>query len=156
VCFGALVACGGRDPDPVPEYRVGDEKMTCPEIKLEMAHIDVQVNKLIPESKKTGKNVVLGVTGWFLIVPWFFMDFSDAEKVEIKSYQERYLALEKLWVRAGCNDDTTTGSADGATSEGNDIEGANERLRVLNELKEQGLISDEEYTSKRQEIIRDL
>jgi hypothetical protein len=31
------------------------------------------------------------------------MAFSDAERVEIKAYQERYLALQQLADQKGCN-----------------------------------------------------
>ena len=57
LCFTLIVGCGGRSANPVPDYRVGDEAMGCGEIRAEMAHVDSQVARLVPESKKTGKNV---------------------------------------------------------------------------------------------------
>ena len=44
-------------------YKIGDDEMSCNELKAEMAYIDAQVNKLIPESDKTEKNMALGVAG---------------------------------------------------------------------------------------------
>jgi hypothetical protein len=64
-----IAGCGGRTADPVPTYRPGDEDMSCLELKSEMSHIQQEVNKLIPETKKTGKNVALGAAGLFLIFP---------------------------------------------------------------------------------------
>ena len=142
-----LVGCGGRNPNPVAEFKVGDDGMRCTELKAEMAFIDTQVAKLIPEGKKTGKNVALGVTGWFLIVPWFFMDFSDAERVEIEAYQGRYLALEKLYVRKNCvqGDEVVTASSSAAGSEAEEPPERGLNRRTLNlELVDQclGYITD--------------
>lgn len=90
------------------------------------------------------------------MVPDSPMDFSDAERVEIRAYQERYLALEKLWERNGCNSDVPNPEAESTAQARASLEEVNDRLRTLNELKEEGLISDEEYTQKRQEVIKEL
>jgi hypothetical protein len=50
----------------------------------------------MPETSKAGMNTFLAVTGVFLIFPWFFMDMTDSEKIEIKAYKERYMELDKL------------------------------------------------------------
>ena len=59
-----------------------------------MREIDENVKKLLPKSNKTGKNVALGVTGAVIFWPaLLFMDFSDAEKLEIEAYKRRYERL---------------------------------------------------------------
>lgn len=63
----SLAGCGGRAAQPVAKTQLGDEQMSCEELKAEMAHAEAQVQALIPESKKTGKNVALGAAGVFLI-----------------------------------------------------------------------------------------
>ena len=148
-----IAGCGGRAANPTVAYKVSDGSMSCEEIKAEMAHIQSQVDKLIPESNKTAKNVGLGVAGWFFLVPWFFMDFSEAEKVEIKAYQERYLSIEKLYSRNGCED--KKGVTEAKSSNGVDTD-PRERLRALKELLEQGLISTEEYKKLRLDIIEGI
>ncbi len=177
-----LTACGGRKPDPVAEYKVGDEALTCNGIRAEAAYIDMQVSKLIPEQKKAGKNVVLGVTGYFLLVPWFFMDFSRAERIEIDAYQQRYLALQQLADKKGCNvantdelaefvDRTDTSDrtvdpeqADSLSETENPlaaetntvperIDAVAKRLEVLHDFYAAGLISDEEYAERRKVIL---
>ncbi len=40
--------------------------------------------------------MALGVGGVLLIVPFFFMDFKDAEELEIKAYRDRNLWLGEL------------------------------------------------------------
>lgn len=146
----SLVACAGKTAQPVASYKVGDDQMSCNELKAEMAHIDARVSELIPESEKTGKNVALGVAGWFLIVPWFFMDFSDAEKVEIQAYQGRYLSLEKTYSKKSCSKEPNFQTAGAPAGE------APQRLAVLKKLHTEGLISDEEYDAQRQDVIRDI
>jgi Short C-terminal domain len=146
-----LVACGGRTAHPVADYKPGDEDMSCSDLKAEMSHIETEVDKLIPESKKTGKNVALGAAGLFLIFPWFFMDVGDAEKTEIRAYNERYLALEKLYAKnCAAGKDNTENSVLVTDTPMED------RLNRLVELKEQGLITDEEYTSRRREILGEI
>ena len=102
VAMVSIVGCAGKTAHPVPQAQIGDDQMSCNEIQQEQAHIKNQINKLIPESKKGIKNTALGVTGIFLIVPWFFMDFSDAEKVEIQAYQERSHKLSRIAARKNC------------------------------------------------------
>ena len=55
-----------------------------------MVFIEDEIQRLIPQTDKTGKNVALGVTGFFFIIPLFFMDLSKAEQIEIDAYRRRY------------------------------------------------------------------
>ncbi len=98
----ALSACGGRSPNPVSRYQIGDEKRACEGLKLEVAHNEQEIIKLLPYEDATGKNIALGVTGFFLVVPLFFMDFKDAEELEIKALRDRNLWLRELASRKDC------------------------------------------------------
>jgi len=136
--------------------------MSCPAIKAEFSYIDSQVATLIPESEKTGKNVVLGVAGWFLIVPWFFMDLSDAEEIEIKAYKERYMELEKVYARNECHNIAETKGEEVKRISSEDVskygeqKTVEERLSLLADLKAKGFISEEEYGEKRQKVLAEL
>ena len=90
-----LSACAGRTPNPIPQHQPGDELLSCSQIKQEIMDNQTKVMNLIPQENKIGKNVALGVAGAFVLVPWFFMDFSDAERVEVQAYQ-----LRNNWLRA--------------------------------------------------------
>ncbi|HDL01663.1 MAG TPA: hypothetical protein ENH23_05455 [candidate division Zixibacteria bacterium] len=68
----------------------GDDKKTCQALEQEMVFIQSEIQRLIPQTEKTGKNVVLGVTGFFLLVPLLFMDLSKAEQMEVAAYRQRY------------------------------------------------------------------
>jgi hypothetical protein len=55
-----------------------------------MEYLDKDILERFPDASKTGSNTGLGVAGVFLIVPWFFMDFSDADEIEVSALIERY------------------------------------------------------------------
>jgi len=67
-----------------------------------MMGIQSEIQRLIPETDKTGKNVGLGVAGAFLIVPLFFMDFTESEKIEVNAYKQRYNRLQVVAVEKNC------------------------------------------------------
>lgn len=101
-CLILLSACAGRTPNPVPQHQPGDESLSCNALKLELMNNQTKITNLIPQQDKMAKNIALGVAGAFVIVPWFFMDFSDAERVEIQSYQLRDNWLRTLYTKKKC------------------------------------------------------
>jgi hypothetical protein len=97
-----LAACAGREANPVSEYRPGDDEKSCQRLQSEIEQIDAEIRAMLPDTDKTGQNVALGVAGAFLIVPWFFMDFSEAEKIEVKALRRRYNHLVLLGREKDC------------------------------------------------------
>jgi hypothetical protein len=97
-----LSACAGKTPSPVPQYQPGDEHLTCTQIRQELMDNHTKIMNLVPKENKMGKNIALGVAGAFTIVPWFFMDFSDAERVEVQAYQLRDNWLHTLADKKKC------------------------------------------------------
>jgi len=102
VLMSLLVACAGRSANPTNVRQPGDERLSCQALSTSMHTIETEVQRLIPESQKTGKNVALGVAGAFFLFPWFFMDFSEAEKAEINAYRMRYNHLMTLYTNKKC------------------------------------------------------
>ena len=88
--IGLTVGCAGRAPNPVMIQQYGDDNKSCQGLEREMTFIHGEIQRLVPQTEKTGKNVALGVTGFFFIVPLFFMDLSKAEQIEIDAYRQRY------------------------------------------------------------------
>lgn len=154
ISLATLPACGGRMANPIARHQFNDAQMPCAEILAEMSYAEQQINKLIPDSKKTGKNVALGAAGLFLIFPWFFMDMSSAEKAEIQAYQQRYLEMEKLYSRKGC--DTALDPSQPAPSALPSQIDVKERLELLGQLYKEGLITDAEYNTRKQEILKSI
>lgn len=97
-----VVGCAGKTPNPIRVHNIGDEDLSCTSLTNEMEELDDKIRALLPKTDKTGKNVGLGVAGYFLIVPWFFMDFSDAERIEIEAFRSRYNHLARLYNENKC------------------------------------------------------
>lgn len=95
-------ACAGRTPNPISEYQYGDEKKSCERLRAEISSINSEIATLLPDTDKTGKNVALGVAGAFLLVPWFFMDFSEAEQVEVNALRRRHNNLVAISAEKNC------------------------------------------------------
>ncbi len=95
-------ACAGRHGTPISTHMSGDEIRPCSNLRLEMDEIRQKIDRLVPESSKTGKNVALGVGGLFFFPAWFFMDLKNGEAVDLKAYQERYNYLHKVSIQKGC------------------------------------------------------
>lgn len=103
-----ITACVHTTPMPVQVSQPGDTMMSCESIKEEMSKMQNQVAE--SDSERNGqiaKNVGLGVAGALLIVPWFFMDTSDANTIEAKAARERYLKLGTMWRDKNCDQQIT-------------------------------------------------
>lgn len=97
-----FVGCAGTEPNPIAVYLPGDEEKSCSVLKAEIANIDNQiVRKQAQKKKQEGDNILWFVTGWLLIVPWFFMDLKENEKPEIDALQAR---KDALFIIAADND----------------------------------------------------
>lgn len=96
-------ACGGKAPNPVAQYQPGDEGRSCPGLKTEISSNEAEIARLLPFEDATGKNVVLGVAGAFLLVPWFFMDFKEGEATELQALRRRNQWLREVASNKDCN-----------------------------------------------------
>ena len=88
-----VVGCAGRAANPVMVNQYGDEGKSCKALEKEILFTEEEIKRLMPATDKTGKNVALGVAGAFLIVPWFFMDLSKAEQIEVDAFRRRHNRL---------------------------------------------------------------
>jgi hypothetical protein len=98
-----LSACGGRTPAPVMAVQYGDDQKSCKALVYEIKNIESEIQRLLPKTDKTSKNVALGVAGWFFLVPLFFMDFKNAEAVEYEAYRQRYMHLSSIAMTKNCS-----------------------------------------------------
>ena len=102
-CISIIISgCAGRAANPVTTYRPNDERASCASLMAEMVEIEGEISKRLPKENRTGQNVALGIAGAFFLVPWFFMNFSEAEKIEINAYRTRYNHLVRIYNDHGC------------------------------------------------------
>lgn len=97
-----IAGCAGRPANPVMVDQVGDNRKSCASIETEMRFIEAELKRLVPETDKTGKNVALGIAGALFIVPLFFMDLTETEKIEINAYRQRYNRLNIIGTDKTC------------------------------------------------------
>ena len=67
-----------------------------------MSQAQATIQTLVPRTEKTGKNTALGVTGFFFIVPLFFMDLTQSEQIEVDALRQRYNTLAIIATEKGC------------------------------------------------------
>jgi hypothetical protein len=97
-----LGGCAGRPAQPVMVYQHGDEARSCDALERELELIEEDILELLPQTEKSDTNTKLGVAGIFLLVPFFFMDLTKAEQVEINALTKRYNHLLKIGEVNGC------------------------------------------------------
>ena len=108
----ALQGCASTPANPVPVAQVGDETKSCDAITNEMQEmITAQEMAQGDKNKQIGTNAALGVSGLFLIVPWFFMDLGGAATAEQKAAQARYKRLQQMKIDKKCPDIPATAPA---------------------------------------------
>ena len=108
VCFTFMLAgCGGRAANPIMVSQFGDSRKSCESLQLGMSQVQQEIARLVPDTEKTGTNTALAVTGLFLVVPLFFMDFTESERIEVNAYRNRYNHLAMIATDKNCGYDTT-------------------------------------------------
>ena len=96
-------SCAGRATHPVQVAQSGDSKKTCKSLHKETKKIRQKIKKMIPAVKKADKKrTLLMVSGGFLIVPWFFLDLSDADKIETNAKRARHNYLVDVAKKRNC------------------------------------------------------
>lgn len=100
ICF--LAGCAGRTPRPINTMNPDDRTKSCEILQNEIVMINNEISRLTPEADKTAYNVGLGIAGWFLIIPWFFMDLKNAEKHELEAYRQRLNNLNLIYMNRKC------------------------------------------------------
>ncbi|MGB7088623.1 MAG: hypothetical protein WA465_00800 [Methylovirgula sp.] len=92
----ALLACAGRDPQPVASVQPQDAYSDCTMIRAEIEANNIKAKQLADEQGlKVAQNVGAGVVGVVIWPVWFGMDFKDAAGKEVAALQARqqYLTI---------------------------------------------------------------
>ena len=98
-----IAGCGGHTPNPVERYMPSDESKSCNALYAEMSQLDTEIKeKKNDKDSRDTWNIILFVGGFFLIVPWFFMDVKKSHEVEIEAFQARKKALMNIFHDKAC------------------------------------------------------
>ena len=103
ICCMFWLGCGGREAHPIAAYQPGDAKRSCEGLRLEIAQIDADMAAKLPKTKKGGKNVACFLTGFLIIVPWFFIDLKNADKTEYDAMKARFNRLMLMAAEKDCD-----------------------------------------------------
>ena len=95
--------CAGRAAHPVKVAQSGDVKKTCNEIRHETKKYRRNIKKMIPAVKAADKKrTLLMLSGGLLIIPWFFLDLTDADKIEANAQRARHNYLVDIAKKSNC------------------------------------------------------
>ena len=96
-------SCAGRAAHPVKVSQSGDGKKTCSELRHEARKYRKNLKKLIPNVKAADKKrTLLMMSGALLIIPWFFLDMTDADKIEANAQRARHNYLLDVAKKHSC------------------------------------------------------
>ena len=98
-----MTGCAGREANPVAIYLPGDENRSCEGYKAEIAQLQVDMQRMLPKIDKGVSNALWATAGVFLIVPFFFMDLKDAEKIEFDALRARHNRLLVYAAEKNCD-----------------------------------------------------
>jgi hypothetical protein len=83
--------CTGRAANPTPVYLPGDEELGCTALKLEIAQLEVDMQRLLSKSDKGLVNALAAAAGSCIaIIP---VGLKDAENIEFEAMRRRHNRL---------------------------------------------------------------
>ena len=88
-----FAGCAGRTANPIAAYLPGDETRSCKGLKAEIAQLQADMQRILPKTDKGLTNALWAIGGCLVIVPFFFMDLKDAEKIEFEAMRTRHKRL---------------------------------------------------------------
>ena len=98
-----IAGCGGSNPNPVARYQPGDEDKSCMAISAQMNNV---ADDIVTKNKKIHDrdvgNVICFVTGFLVIVPWFFIDTKKSFETEIDALKARKNSLMTIFHDKDC------------------------------------------------------
>lgn len=179
------VGCTTSVPNAVPVAQAGDSTLSCDAITNEMQQmIAAQLQANGDKNRQTGTNAALGVAGIFTLgIPWFFMNIGDTPTIEERAAKARYDRLQQMGIDRHCppapyqptgstqaSDQSTpspsptppavpiASSAPTSVPSGSNASNSSplKTLEELNVMLQKGLITNQEYSKKKAEILKNM
>jgi hypothetical protein len=101
-----ISACGhmiNPAPPKVELTSTKDQSCTCEEINTEI--LDLQAKRVSTQKQidnQKAQNIISGIGGWLVIVPFVFLDVTTQKNAAYASYEEREEYLRKIATDKGC------------------------------------------------------
>ena len=154
ICFLlTIVGCASR-PESIPASHVSHEKYIDNDCEVLYGKLSSAQSELARYSDLQNSAANSDAVGVFLLgIP--FSKLSGDHAGNVAKWKGEIEAIETAKIKNKCNEPRTaktvkTQSPEIQTTKQSSIE---ERLRQLNNLKKDGIISDEEYQSKKRELL---
>jgi hypothetical protein len=167
--------CAHTTANPVLLAQPGDDARSCDGIANEMQQmVQAQAVAESDRNKQVAGNVALGITGVFLIVPLFFMDTGNAATVEERAAKARYQRLNQMQIDKKCPATPYQATATSTPTEtpgtvttkpvvaaietpkADTVLTPTQKLEALDAMLKKGLITQDEYNAKKQEILKNM
>ena len=91
-----LSGCAGRVANPVAVVQSKDNLLTCEQLESELVLLASNARVLSKQADKLPKNAALLAAGAFLVVPYFFVDLSEAEEQELNAIRARHMRIKRI------------------------------------------------------------
>ncbi len=93
-----IAGCSSRHAYPIPAYTAGDEELTCPELKAEMAQTQADIQARIPDANKGLGGIGLAIDGLLSL----FFDPKNPDEIEVQAFRQRLNSLRSIASKNGC------------------------------------------------------
>lgn len=98
-----LSGCVGRNAQPIAANYATDSRLSCTSIVDEIArHQQTLVNLQTERSRINRRNINVGIAGSFLLIPFFWLNITDAPEVEQYAIGGRMNILNDLREAKDC------------------------------------------------------
>lgn len=142
-----LILAGCVSNQAVRTVQPGDDEKSCTALKAELGDLGVKFEDAKDDSGLTGKNVGLALVFWPGIIVNEVRANKNQDSLDARIAHLSGIYNKKCQGESQIANDTPDGSGTGKLSD---------RLEELKNLKEKGLITDEEYETGRQRALQEL
>lgn len=139
----AAMIGGCASPTVVDRQKLGDETLSCAQLEAEIKEAERYKEAAAKEKGVTGTNVAAALFFW----PAMLATHSNANEA-IAAADNRKEHLMGIYNKQGCSADAATASTQKLTPAQ-----AQESLEKLTDMKNKGLITQEEFDAKRAAIV---
>tara|TARA_B100001057_G_scaffold65390_1_gene59127 strand:- start:6963 stop:7499 length:537 start_codon:yes stop_codon:yes gene_type:complete len=137
--FVCVFLVGCASPTVVQESQLGDDELSCSQLVDATEEAKDFERAARGERKATGTNVAAAVFFW----PGLIVTYANSEDA-ISAATERQRNLKKLYDKKGCSGSAASSAGGGTLTS---------QLKELRELRQQELITEEEYSFARKKLL---